>query len=177
MEKYVSNSGLEFIILSRDGKNCVVQFVGTGYTRTANIDNARAGKVRDLYNVSVYGYGYYGEFEKVPYWKQAKQLWQNMLKRCYCEKDTRGYFKWGTRVDNKWLCFSNFLSDLPSLENFEKWLLGQREGKEKFNLDKDMKLPGNNVYCREACSFVEDSINKSAGARSKLADYYRNISK
>jgi len=177
MEKYKSNAGLEFIILSRDGKSCVVQFTETGYTRKANIDNVRVGKVRDVYSISVYGAGYYGEFEKVHYWKQAKQLWQNMLKRCYCEKDPRGYRKWGTKVDKRWLCFSNFLCDLPSLEDFDKWLIGQQSGKNKYNLDKDLKISGNNVYCREACSFVEDSINKSAGAKTKLENYHRTISK
>jgi hypothetical protein len=177
VEKYISNSGLEFVILNQSGKQCIIQFTETGYTRTANIDNIRVGKVRDFYNKSVYGVGFYGEFEKVYYWKQAKQLWQNMLKRCYCEKDLRGYSKWGTTVDERWQCFANFLADLPSLENFDKWLKGQKEGRDKFNLDKDFKFPGNNVYSREACCFLEDSLNKSLGAKSKLDSYYRTLSK
>ena len=177
MEKLVSNSGLEFIILSREGKECTIQFVETGYTRRANIDNARQGKVRDLYAISVYGVGYYGEFDKVHYWKQAKQLWQNMLKRCYCEKDPKGYTKWGTKVDKRWHCFSNFLSDLPKLSNLEKWLEGQRTKSDKYNLDKDTKYPNNNVYSRETCTFILESVNKSLGAKTRLDGYFRTINK
>ncbi len=177
MEKFVSNSGLEFIILDRKGKSCVVQFIDTGYTRQANIDNVKCGKVRDLYAISVYGVGYYGEFEKVHYWKQAKQLWQNMLKRCYLEKDQRGYFKWGTIVDKRWHCFSNFLYDLPELENFELWLAGQNSKNNKYNLDKDSKYPANNTYGKEVCSFIPESVNKSMGARTTSEGFYRNLNK
>lgn len=159
MQIYKSNAGHEFIILTQEGKACTIQFLKSGFVRKANIDNIRAGKVRDLYEVSVYGQGYYGEFEKVSYWKQAKQLWQNMLKRCYCEADAKGYFG-KVEVDARWKCFANFLEDLPKLENFDKWL-DQKDG--KYNLDKDLKVPGCRVYSREVCAFVPESVNKSDG--------------
>lgn len=164
MVTHTSNSGREFVILSVNGKECVVQFTETGYTRKANIDNVRSGKVRDLYAVSVYGNGYYGEFEKVPYWKQAKQLWQNMLKRCYCEADLRGYFGKVT-VDARWKCFANFISDIQHLPNFDKWLSGQTLGSEKYNLDKDTIVPGCKVYSKSTCKFTTESDNKADGAR------------
>ena len=165
MEKMKSNSGHEFIILKQEGKNCLIQFVETGYIRTANIDNIRAGKVRDFYAISVYGIGYYGEFKKVPYWKQAKQLWSNMLKRCYCEKDYRGYFGLVT-VAPDWHCFANFLNDLPKLNNFDKWLAGQNGNQSKYNLDKDLIVNGCKVYSKETCQFIIEYENKAAGARN-----------
>lgn len=165
MQTYFSNSGAEFTILSLKGKEAIIQFTNTGYVRKANIDNVRVGKVRDFYQITVYSHGYYGEFEKVHYWKQAKQLWQNMLKRCYCEKDERGYFgRVSVAVD--WLCFANFLKDLPKLDNFENWLMGHREGNTKYNLDKDLLIPNNTVYSKETCQFITEYENKSAGARN-----------
>ena len=165
METLVSNSGKTFNILSREGKSCIIQFVETGYVRKANIDNLRTGKVKDLYAVSVYGKGYYGEFPKTPYWKQAKQLWQNMLKRCYCSADVRGYFG-KVAVDPRWLCFANFLSDLPTLKNFENWLSGQTNNATKYNLDKDLIVEGCTVYSKETCQFITEYENKAAGARN-----------
>ena len=166
MTVYVSNAGHEFTILSREGKNCIIQFTKTGYVRKANIDNIRAGKVRDHYEISIYGVGYYGEYTKNSYWKQAKQLWQNMLKRCYCEADTRGYFGKGVVVSPEWHCFANFVRDLPNLENFDKWLLGQNGNSTKYNLDKDFIVEGCKVYSKETCMFATESENKAAGARN-----------
>lgn len=161
-EDYTNNSGKKLKVLRKNGKNCIIQFLDTGYTRQCNYQNIKAGKVTDPYAVSVYGVGYNGEFEKVHYWKQAKQLWKNMMKRCYSEKDPRGYFG-RAFVDSRWKCFANFLKDLPELENFDLWLKGQKENSEKYNLDKDLKIQGNKYYSKEACQFVTEFENKSAG--------------
>jgi len=163
MQIYESNSGQKFTILARDGKQCIIQFVETGSIRRANMDNIYAGKVRDMYAVSTYGVGYDGDFEKVPYWKQAKQLWRNMMKRCYCEKDLRGYFGRAT-VAPDWHCFANFLRDLPKLKNFDKWLQGQTHNHTKYNLDKDLIIPGCTTYSKDTCQFITESENKAAGA-------------
>lgn len=171
-ERHKSNSTGWFTILTKTGKRCVIQFDETGYTTEVYIDNARAGKVKDPYFRTVYGVGYLGEFDKkrYKYWKQAKQLWKNMLKRCYSDVDPKGYKKFGVTVDERWLCFANFLEDLNSLENFDAWL--ENHGKPtRYNLDKDFKIPGNKVYSRDACMFVEDSLNKSEAAIRNLEKY------
>lgn len=166
---WFSNSCGPYIIYEKTGKTALVQFIETGFTRTVNIDNASVGKVKDPYSISVHGKGYDGEYTKVYYWKRARQLWQNMMKRCYCEKDTKGYFKKGVTVDDRWLCFANFLSDLPTLNNFKGWLDGFEEGKTKYNLDKDFRVEGNKVYSREMCQFITDFENKSAGSTAYWA--------
>ncbi len=165
METLFSNSGKEIVILSKNGKDCIIQFVESGYVRKANFDNVRAGKVRDLYSRTVYGVGFYGEFEKVHYWKQAKQLWKNMLKRCYCEKDTKGYYGKAS-VDPRWHCLGNFIADISKLKNFDKWLDGQNGNSQKYNLDKDLLIEGCTVYSVETCQFVTEYENKAAGARN-----------
>lgn len=171
-ELFTNNSGQSGRILAVKLKTAIVQFDETGYTRKANIDNVRVGKVKDYYAKQRYGVGFLGEIPNKPaYYKQALQLWSNMLKRCYSHKDTRGYVWKGTTVDARWHCFANFLNDLPRLENFDLWIKGQISGKEKYNLDKDFKFPDNNVYSREACMFVTDFENKSAGGVNRQTKY------
>lgn len=166
MQSYKSNSTGNFIILKKvDKDKHLIQFLDTGTTKEAYLNNILTGKVKDQYAITVYGHGYYGDFKKISYWKQAKQLWQNMLKRCYCHKDTKGYYGIAT-VDNRWKCFAFFLEDLPKLENFDKWLKGQENSEKKYNLDKDFKIPGNKIYSFEACKFVTEYENKSAGAKN-----------
>ena len=162
-----NNFGDMVVLKFLKNRKCIVQFINTGTTVEVYTDNAYAGKVKDRYARTCYGHGYLGEFKRLPYWKQALQLWRNMLKRCYCEKDPKGYFgKHDTPVivSERWLCFADFLKDLPSLPNFDKWLLGHKEGNTKYNLDKDLKVEGNRVYCKELCQFVTKHDNKSAGA-------------
>ena len=95
--KYLNNSGQEFVVLkefrrkhgNREHNKWIVQFVETGTTKEVYRENATSGKVRDEYAISVYGKGYQGDYSKEenPHWKQARQLWQNMMKRCYSTKD------------------------------------------------------------------------------------------
>lgn len=162
-----SNTYGDFILLEKKASKCIIQFVDTGYTTKALYENIKLGKIADPYRKTCYGVGYVGEFKRTYYWKQAKQLWRNMLKRCYSEKDSKGYFNKGITVDDRWLCFDNFNEDLPKLENFDLWLEGQRDNATKYNLDKDFKIDGNKVYSREACMFLTESFNKSYTSRNR----------
>ena len=168
-EEFENNSGEKLVAYAKRGPKFKVKFVDTGYEAEAYIENVKAGKIRDPYVKSFMGVGYTGEFTKVSYWKPARQLWSNMMKRCYNPKDYMGYYG-EAFVDECWLCFANFLEDLPHLENFDKWLIG-KDGGPPYNLDKDLKLPGNKVYSKDACAFVTEYENKSAGAiNARLLD-------
>ena len=161
MENYINNAGLELRIIDRKGKQCTVEFIATGSIRKANIYNIRKGKVRDLYAPSRYGIGYDGEYTKNSYWKQAKQLWSNMLKRCYCAKDTKGYYGRAT-VDPRWHCFANFLSDISSLDGFNNWVT-----KSGYELDKD-KFSDTKVYSKYTCQFITAHDNRSLQPNYRL---------
>lgn len=162
-EEFVNNAGNKLVAFAKRGGKFKVRFIDTGYETKAFIENVKAGKINDPYALSFLGIGYIGEFERTPYWKPAKQLWSNMMKRCYNPKDYMGYYG-EAFVDDHWKCFANFLEDLPQLENFELWLNGKKEGEVKYNLDKDLKCPGNKTYSKETCMFVTEYENKSAGA-------------
>lgn len=170
---FTNNAGQELVILSTQTvtrkcgkgtyKKAVVKFLETGTTKEAYFENIAVGKVRDEYAVSCYGVGYLGDRDKtIPYYKQASQLWRNMLKRCYSEKDEKGY-KGAVVVSPRWLCLENFVNDLPKLKNFDRWLKGGKCSKTRFQLDKDM-LGDGTVYSPHVCLFISEHENKSLGA-------------
>lgn len=167
--EYENNSGHKLVAFAKRGNKIKVRFIATGYETEAYIENVKKGKITDPYAISVLGVGHIGEFPRVSYWRQAKQLWSNMMKRCYNPKDYMGYYG-RAFVEERWLCFSNFLFDLPNLENFDKWLEGKNGGP-VYNLDKDLKVVGNKTYSKDLCSFVTEYENKSAGAiNARLLD-------
>ena len=154
--KYINNAGLEFTCVTElPGRQWIIKFTKSGSTRVVRKDNALRGKVRDLYEPSRYGVGYDGDFTKVPHWKRAKDLWSNMLKRCYFKADAHGYYG-RCFVDKRWHCFANFLSDIQELAGFSDWLANR-----KMQLDKDHLVPGNDTYSRHTCCFLSEFKNKS----------------
>ena len=74
--------------------------------------------------------------------------WRDMIRRCYSKKcQAKQPTYRGCLVCPDWL----------SLSNFKEWFnINYREGME---LDKDILIQGNKVYCPEACSFVPRYIN------------------
>ena len=161
-----NNAGESLTIVKKKGnKKVIVVFKETNYMTEAYYENVIKGKIKDPYAKSFLGVGYLGEFDRPPYWKTVRQLWTNMMKRCYNPKDDKGYFG-RCFVDDRWHCFANFLNDLPSLKNFDEWLNWETTGV-KYNLDKDLKIPGNNIYSKHACEFVTEHINKGAATRGK----------
>ena len=159
--KYINNAGLELEVISRDGEQCVVHFIKSGSTRRAKFINVQHGKVRDLYAPSRYGIGYDGDFVRVPYWKRAKDLWSNMLKRCYFKADKKGYYGKVT-VDTRWHCFANFLSDISVLAGFNDWV--NSKGME---LDKDM-LSDTKIYSKHTCTFITARLNRQLQPNYRL---------
>lgn len=170
-KEFVNNSGDKFVSLKKMNNKLIVGFPDTGTVLEVYENNANNGKVADPYKPTRYGVGFTGEFNKgfhKSYWKQARQLWQNMMKRCYCEVDDKGYYGRAT-VDTRWHNFSLFLEDITTLEGFDKWLAFQVDGTGvRYNLDKDTKdLNPDNIYSKHFCKFITDSENKSHGSKSR----------
>lgn len=159
--KTTNNAGDEITIFKRNGKKSLVRFEATGTIVEAYTENVKAGKISDPYKKTFLGVGYLGEPRQTPYRNKAKQLWSNMLKRCYNPNDPRGYYGKAS-VDTRWHCFAWFLEDLPSLKNFTLWLNADTTGV-KYNLDKDLLLEGNTVYSKHTTQFITEFENKSAG--------------
>ena len=74
--------------------------------------------------------------------------WKRMLERCYSEKcQLKNPTYIGCSVCEEWFTFSKFKSWMEEQE----W-----QGKQ---LDKDLLIEGNKVYCPEYCIFVDHKIN------------------
>lgn len=161
----VNNQGLRATVHFIESKKWYVHFHDSGSTRIDRKENILLGKTRDLYHPSRYGVGYDGDIVRVHYWRRAKELWSNMLKRCYSDATSarNSTYLGKVTVSARWLCFANFLSDLPTLDNFDKWL--SRDG--KWELDKDTIIPGNTVYSVERCMFLDKFTNAAAWCRGK----------
>lgn len=74
----------------------------------------------------------------------AYRAWRDMIRRC---KDHQAYED--VTVCEAWLDF----------EVFEKWHNENWPGIKGFQLDKDILIPGNNVYSPEGCAFVPSALN------------------
>lgn len=166
-EKFTTGRGGEVESLFKKGKWIRVRFLETGYVTVVDAYNARKGTLKDPYAPSFYDVGSVGVSDKsLTYHNQAQQLWRNMVKRCYSEKDDRGYFG-RSLVDDRWLCFENFLNDIKHLEGFSDWLKGHTDSYYASNLDKDFYVPGNTLYSRNYCRFLPQAYNKSLGKKNK----------
>lgn len=165
-EEYKNKKGEVFYAFKRKGKKLKIMFPQGGYVSEVFAENAKKGKVSNPYAVTTYGVGIIGIIDKsIPYWDRARQLWRNMIKRCYYDKDERGYLD-KAFVDERWHLFENFLHDIPFLDGFDGWLEGGHGGI-PFNLDKDFIMPGNSIYSRHLCCFLPESFNKALGKKNK----------
>jgi len=153
--RYENADGLWLtIIYYHTGRQVDVQFDLSKSIRTVTLNNILNKKVKDMYLRTVFGIGYLGHYDKdLPYERKAKQLWQNVMKRCYSETDDKGY-KGKVIVDERWHAYENFLIDIASLEGFNEWLNGT-----SYELDKD-KIGDGTVYSRQTCSFIHQRENR-----------------
>lgn len=162
-EEFTANAGWKGKIVAKKG-NKVRIVTPTGYSCISEWHNVRAGKITDPYVKSFLDVGYLGLPDKtLPYYSQARQLWSNMVKRCYSEKDAKGYYG-QCFVDDRWKCFENFLIDISKLDGFQGWVNGKEIGI-NYNLDKDFIIKGNDTYSRHTCCFLPESFNKSLGKK------------
>lgn len=154
--------GREIMIIERlpyvKGKQprAIIMFVETGYTVNAQLSNIPTGKIKDKREPSVYGVGYLDCDIYIPARgsgeiRRAYDLWCNMLRRAYYDKN-------GSSVDVRWHSFKNFLNSLSEIHGYEEWL------HHDYHLDKDILIRGNKIYSRDTCLFVSafDNVQDSA---------------
>lgn len=80
-----------------------------------------------------------------PFYKR----WKSMLARCYdpaFHKIEPSYI--GCKVIKEWYRFTNF----------KKWM--EEQTWENRELDKDLLVPGNKIYCPDRCLFIPQDINR-----------------
>ena len=104
--------------------------------------------------------------------KRVYRLWCNKLRYCFDEifhqtKIGKNYI--GCTLCERWLTLSNFVTDVPLIDGYDKemFLNGELE------LDKDIKSNGTKkIYCMKECTFVTkpENIKQSHKTRYNYLD-------
>ena len=109
-----------------------------------------------------------------PLLNQFKIVWQDMNRRCYSSKHDSYKFYGGsinpTTVCDEWHKdnpngFNNFKADMWEDYKIAKAIHG------KVHLDKDIKISGNRIYCKEACQWIKPLTN----IKARYSSTYKGI--
>ena len=169
---FTSNEGCLFFVKEyKSNSDVTVKFMDEhGAEIHTTWQHCRKGQVKNPYFKSVYGVGCLGKGDFVTRVNgkltREYDLWGNMLKRCYNDKSLEKRPTYANvTVCERWLCFANFLEDLPLIENYELW----KNSEEMMTLDKDLKQTGveNKVYSLETVKFVTVSENSKEAYERK----------
>ncbi|WP_417669375.1 hypothetical protein [Pseudoalteromonas tetraodonis] len=148
-----NNCGDVEVIYYKNAHNVCVKFVGYDYKVITSSSHIRNGKVLNRFKPKVHGVGYLGVGpHKALKTNDAYTRWAHMLQRCYSGYSCCSSYSECTVCD-EWHNFQNFAD--WHCENYPK------DGG-KYEIDKDIKNPGNKVYGPEACLFVTRKENASA---------------
>lgn len=86
--------------------------------------------------------------------------WNSIIIKCY-NKESKDYINYGAKgvkVANRWLCYENFLNDIPYLKNYSEW---KNDHNNIYYLDKD--IYSNRIcklYSNKTCLFSRNDIIK-----------------
>ncbi|MNQ57396.1 hypothetical protein D3C85_715520 [compost metagenome] len=133
-------------------KNVLVEFLETGYQRTARSELILRGICEDITQPSVFNKGIFGEgpYSKKTHLKEY-QLWMGLINRTYCGDFHVKYPTCvGTTVSENW---HNF-------QEFAEWCQWQKGFKNtQWELDKDLLSFNSKVYSSETCCFIPKALN------------------
>lgn len=161
-ELYENTYGTKFVIVKYvNNKEVYIRFLDDfNYEVKTYMSAINKGEVKNPYDKTICGVGYIGvdaNGRLIKGTTRENQLWRNMITRCYNEKalNNEPTYK-NCKVCERWLCFANFLEDLPQIEGYELWV-----NNNNYELDKDMKQQGlqYKVYCLDNCCFIKQEEN------------------
>lgn len=148
---------------------CTILFIETGTIVDVRKSNVNSGLVKDRYAKDVCGVACIGSATKVDNLR-TYTVWKNMIYRCYdiTDKSYKWYGGVGVTVSEDWLCFENFLNDLPKIDRYDKQLFDDG----LLELDKDFKINKKErasvgIYSLESCTFLTRDENISLIANKK----------
>ena len=152
-----NNYGSLEVVEYINARKILVRFINTGYEKYTSAGHMRDGVVKDPLYPTIFGKGYFG-VGSYKSWTNGKitkvyKTWNNMLQRCYDEKSlgNNPTYK-GCTVVKEW---HNF-------QVFGKWF--DNNYIEGYQIDKDIKVPGNRVYGPDTCTFVTHMENSETAS-------------
>jgi hypothetical protein len=143
-----------------------IKFVETGYVKDVELLLAMKGVVKDPYAKSVYGVACLGDTDDISYTKAEYDIWFCMIKRCYNPNapEYKNYGEIGVRVEDRWLCFENFMKDLPHIPGYDLYKSNNTIGV-RYEFDKDFLQTNtpkqNRIYSRATCCFIPGQYNNA----------------
>lgn len=153
------NYGSYKVIGAINGSNHVIEFIETGFQTIIKGNRITDGAIKDLYKPNLLKKGYCG---RGPYPQSIKGndtkeyiLWQGIITRCYAKQEEYKFPK----IDERWLCFQNFVEDIKLLKNYNEW-----KETNNFQLDKDILQQNkekNKIYSKNTCLFVTIQENQN----------------
>lgn len=140
-----------------NSKRYICEFLENNYQTVAHRSNILRGGIKNNYIPYVFNIGFLGEINEYIFDNEYYWLWHDMLKRCYDKNYlNRQNTYLECSVHNDWLNFSNFNKDVNLIVGFEEM---KKHNNIKFELDKDILIHDNKIYCLENCCFVPKDIN------------------
>ena len=168
-ETKINNYGSKMEIIDYiDSKNITVKFENGYIVKGREYKDFKKGKIKSLYDKSVFGNGYIGEGKYLVKINgvQTKQYinWYNMIRRCYSES----FHKKEPTYESCTVC-----EEWHNFQNFAKWFdENYYECGENLELDKDILNKSNKIYSPETCVLVPTRINLLFTKRQKSRGEY-----
>ena len=159
---YVTKENGSYIIIDTTNKGVKnelhykIQFLDTNTIKTIRRDKLNTN-VFDPYKPSKCGVACVGEYNEIlEYTDKVKNIWSGIISRCYNPKNDnyKYYGGKGVYVENRWLCFEYFLSDVTKIKNWKNKLKNWDE----YDIDKDVYGDGY-FYSLENCCWLLKSDN------------------
>lgn len=150
----------------KKGPTVLIRFLSTGCERITYVDKAVNGNVSDpLAHIKTpIDTELLSESDKYKRLNRiAKEIWRGMMRRCYDNNidNFSSYGNIGIKVCDRWLLRDNFLTDLPSIPQYNKWCRFPT----LYQLDKDylqLNVSKNErIYSLETCIFLHANDNKN----------------
>lgn len=152
-----NNQGLKMEIIEyKNAIDMMVKFENGYIAKNVSYGNFKNGTIKNPYFPSVFGMGYIGEgnYKTKNNGKTTKiyKTWQNMLRRCYNDKDI---------IKNPTYKNCSVCKEWHNFQNFAEWFDKNyyEIENERMELDKDILIKGNKIYSPNKCVFVPQNIN------------------
>ena len=171
--EFTTNEGYQVIVIDYvNNKKVQIMFLDEHkYTTWTQWVHLESGSLKNPFHKSVFEVGYLGldkNGQRPKVYKAGKQVreyncWNGMLERCYDEKyhEKHPTYK-NCTVCDRWLCYANFLEDLPKIKDYDFW---RDNPNERIALNKDIYYAelGIKTDCKEysllTTRFITDSEN------------------
>lgn len=161
-DKRVNDYGETMEIIKYDNSHNIIVKIsdesGNKYIVKTDYQKFNLSNLSHPYRKTVVGVGFIGEYvysADIKNMSKSKsyKTWSSMIGRCYNKNDHQYncYGNKGATVAVEWHNYSNFL------QWYNKNYYSIKE--EKMELDKDILLKNNKIYCSDNCCFIPQRIN------------------